>query len=296
MDPLTAVAASGLAGPHGIARSAGQQHRQCLHRRLQGRSRVLQPLRRSGSGGGKRPTMPVIERPWTDLSQGVLRDTGNSLDLALSGSGFFAVKGPTGPLYTRNGSFRLSAGGQLVTADGYPVRGADGAPLTAPDGGARRDLERWHHHARTALVAASFKSPISPAPPAWPSRAAIISAPAPARPAAPPAATAVEQGKLEDSNTGTAEAAVRLVSIMRQFEMLQKAVSHGRRNEPAGHRTGGQGGFLRTGRMHRARQTGLRNGRTYDSSTIQRRQRDDGAANQRRQHRQQPGQCQHRRL
>jgi len=33
-----------------------------------------------------------------------------------------------------------------------------------------------------------------------------------------------EQGKLETSNTGTAESAVRLVSIMRQFEMLQKAV------------------------------------------------------------------------
>ena len=39
----------------------------------------------------------------------------------------------------------------------------------------------------------------------------------------PAAGTTVEQGKLEGSNTGTAESAVRLVSIMRQFEMLQKA-------------------------------------------------------------------------
>jgi flagellar basal-body rod protein FlgG len=37
----------------------------------------------------------------------------------------------------------------------------------------------------------------------------------------------VEQGKLEASNTGTAESAVRLVSIMRQFEMLQKAITIG---------------------------------------------------------------------
>jgi flagellar basal-body rod protein FlgG len=37
----------------------------------------------------------------------------------------------------------------------------------------------------------------------------------------------VEQGHLETSNTGTAESAVRLVSVMRQFEMLQKAVSLG---------------------------------------------------------------------
>jgi flagellar basal-body rod protein FlgF len=46
------------------------------------------------------------------------------------------------------------------------------------------------------------------------------------RPAAP-SGTAVEQGKREASNTGTADSAVRLVSIMRQFEMLQKAVSLG---------------------------------------------------------------------
>jgi flagellar basal-body rod protein FlgG len=42
-----------------------------------------------------------------------------------------------------------------------------------------------------------------------------------------PSGTVVEQGKLESSNSGSAEAAVRLVSVMRQFEMLQKAVSLG---------------------------------------------------------------------
>ena len=46
------------------------------------------------------------------------------------------------------------------------------------------------------------------------------------KPAAP-TGTTVEQGKLEASNTGTAESAVRLVTIMRQFEMLQKAVMIG---------------------------------------------------------------------
>ena len=42
---------------------------------------------------------------------------------------------------------------------------------------------------------------------------------------AAPSATSIQQGKLEDSNTGTAEAAVRLVSVMRQFEMMQKAIA-----------------------------------------------------------------------
>jgi flagellar basal-body rod protein FlgG len=53
-----------------------------------------------------------------------------------------------------------------------------------------------------------------------------VTHPSAARPAEASGAT-VEQGKLEASNTGSAESAVRLVSVMRQFEMLQRAVSLG---------------------------------------------------------------------
>ena len=74
-------------------------------------------------------SMPVIERAWTDFSQGAIRPTGNPLDFALSGKGFFAVDGPAGPLYTRQGAFRLSQAGVLVTPEGYPVRLAGGRQL-----------------------------------------------------------------------------------------------------------------------------------------------------------------------
>ena len=56
-------------------------------------------------------TVPVIEKQWTDFSQGLLVNTGNKLDMALSGKGFFTATAPSGPLYTRNGSFRLSPAG-----------------------------------------------------------------------------------------------------------------------------------------------------------------------------------------
>ena len=69
-------------------------------------------------------TMPLIERPWIDMSQGLIHETGNPLDLALQGKGFFAVDGPSGPLYTRNGNFRLAGDGRMITSDGYPVRGS----------------------------------------------------------------------------------------------------------------------------------------------------------------------------
>src|SRR5690349_1982912 len=75
-------------------------------------------------------TLPVIDRPWTDFSQGELRSTSNPLDVALSGKGFFSINAPGGPLYTRDGSFQLSPAGLLVTADGHRVRGVGGTSIT----------------------------------------------------------------------------------------------------------------------------------------------------------------------
>ncbi len=72
---------------------------------------------------------PVVQKPWTDFSQGTLLRTGNATDLGLSGSGFFSVNGPNGPLYTRNGNFHISSQGTLVTAEGYAVRMNDGSAL-----------------------------------------------------------------------------------------------------------------------------------------------------------------------
>lgn len=61
--------------------------------------------------------------------QGALTQTGNSLDLALMGRGFFRVTGPDGEtLYTRAGAFNKSATGQIVTAEGYVVQ----PPITVP--------------------------------------------------------------------------------------------------------------------------------------------------------------------
>ena len=177
------------------------------------------------AGADPSATMPLIERPWIDLSQGVLQPTGNSLDVALSGKGFLAVQSPAGTLYTRNGSLRLAADGRLVTGDGYAVRGVGGSALTlqpsrpveiSRDGTIQQDgniigqleLADFPGTSGLAKQGGNYLRITDPA----------------VRPAAPQG-TAVEQGKLEASNTGTAEAAVRLVSVMRQFEMLQKAVT-----------------------------------------------------------------------
>lgn len=64
-----------------------------------------------------------------DTSAGGLEATGNALDIAIRGEGFFAVETPAGEQYTRNGRFRLSPSGQLVTEHGHPVLGQGGEPI-----------------------------------------------------------------------------------------------------------------------------------------------------------------------
>jgi len=171
-------------------------------------------------------TLPLVERPWTDFSQGELRPTGNPLDLALVGKGFFSVDGRGGPLYTRDGSFRVSAGGQLVTAEGYAVRGVDGNPIElpssapveiSPDGTVVQDGQTA---GQIAVVDFADPAGLSKQGHNYFRPAADLSA-------APASAYEVQQGKLENSNASNAEGAIRLVSVMRQFEMLQKAAALG---------------------------------------------------------------------
>jgi flagellar basal-body rod protein FlgF len=58
---------------------------------------------------------------FTDFSQGGLKPTGNTLDVAIDGKGFFEVATPGGIKLTRSGNFTLDGNGQLVTKDGFPV-------------------------------------------------------------------------------------------------------------------------------------------------------------------------------
>jgi flagellar basal-body rod protein FlgF len=69
-----------------------------------------------------------------DWSQGPLTRTGNSLDTALEGEGFYEVETPAGIRYTRDGRLKLDASGQIVTLDGEPVLGDSDAPIAVPAG------------------------------------------------------------------------------------------------------------------------------------------------------------------
>jgi flagellar basal-body rod protein FlgF len=64
-----------------------------------------------------------------DFGEGELTETGNPLDVALSGPGFFTLQTANGPRYTRDGRFTLDAQGQIVDRQGEPVLGTSGAPI-----------------------------------------------------------------------------------------------------------------------------------------------------------------------
>lgn len=64
-----------------------------------------------------------------DYAEGPLSRTGNPLDIAIHGQGWFVVDTPEGQRYTRNGHFTLDQNGQLVTSDGFAVLDRNGQPI-----------------------------------------------------------------------------------------------------------------------------------------------------------------------
>lgn len=66
---------------------------------------------------------------YRDASEGELKATGNDLDVAIEGNGYFVVQTPLGLRYTRAGNFRVDPDGTLVTVDGYPVMDPGNKPI-----------------------------------------------------------------------------------------------------------------------------------------------------------------------
>jgi flagellar basal-body rod protein FlgF len=174
---------------------------------------------------GDETALPVVERHWTDFGQGTLEPTNNPLDFGLSGKGFFTVQGPNGPLYTRNGSFQLSSTGNLVTKDGYPLLDRNNQPLKLTNPGlpivvSADGTVQQNGQAIGSMQLVDFKQPAALLKQGGnyfqnPEGVAVLI----------PESTQIDQGKIETSNVSAAHGAVRLVDVMRRFEMMQKAIA-----------------------------------------------------------------------
>lgn len=71
---------------------------------------------------------------WRDTDQGPIRQTGNPLDLAITGQGYFVVATAQGERYTRAGRFSLSAAGDIVDMGGNQLLGVGNRPIRVPPG------------------------------------------------------------------------------------------------------------------------------------------------------------------
>ena len=96
---------------------------------------LLLSNRANGQAIGSQTTAVQVDNIETDFSPKPSRETGEPLDFAIVGEGFFGVRTAQGVRYTRNGQFTVSPQGLLVTASGDPVLGRGGRTVRVGDDG-----------------------------------------------------------------------------------------------------------------------------------------------------------------
>lgn len=158
-----------------------------------------------------------------DLAQGALTQTGNPLDVAIEGEGFFEVQTANGPRFTRDGSFHRTQAGQLVTAAGEPVLSSTGQPIPVPPG------EAVIGSSGVLSVAGGVVATIGvftfPAGTQLkPEGANRYLPPEKAQPVLS-ANASVHQGAIEAANQDVIQGSLDLIVMQRQAEMMQKALT-----------------------------------------------------------------------
>ena len=157
------------------------------------------------------------------MAQGALQQTGNPLDLAIEGDGFFQVQTPNGPRYTRDGGFHRAQNGQLVTAAGEPVLSSTGQTIAVPPGevtvGAGGVLSVAGGAVATVGV---FTFPSGSQ--LTPEGANRYIAPEGITPVLSKTA-AIHQGAIESANQDVIQGSLELIVMQRQAEMMQKALT-----------------------------------------------------------------------
>ncbi|MBI3358711.1 MAG: flagellar basal-body rod protein FlgF [Nitrospirae bacterium] len=172
------------------------------------------------------PWFPVLDEMVIDFSQGPVQMTNNPLDIAIDGKGFFQVDTPNGVRYTRNGAFKLSSEGQIVTQSGHHVLGEGGA-ITLPPGLVTIDEEgriSVKGNDGGAPVQVDLLALVNIETPSLMKREGdnlfeLVGENATLFPQG-----RVRQGALEGANVDPITEMVAMISAMRQYESLQKAI------------------------------------------------------------------------
>jgi flagellar basal body rod protein FlgG len=160
---------------------------------------------------------------YSTFTPGDIQFTGNPLELAIDGDGFFVLDGPKGPLYTRNGQFMLNASGQLVTPGGLMLAGDGGGALSIPANAAKiivsQDCTVSADNTPIGRIRlASFVDPGQLV------RAGTTLFEAPPGVGAQASTASIRQGYREGSNVQVVHEMVQMIAGMRQYEAAAKAL------------------------------------------------------------------------
>ncbi|MGN6528651.1 MAG: flagellar basal-body rod protein FlgG [Burkholderiaceae bacterium] len=203
---------------------------------------MYQNLRQSGSASSDQTQLPtglqvgLGVRPVAtarDFTQGSMQQTGNSLDVAISGNGFLQVTLPDGTTgYTRDGSLKMDANGQIVTSNGYTVQPGITIPAQAQsisiaaDGTVSATLPGNATPSTLGqLQLASFANPagLDPKGENIYTETASSGSPSTAAPGTNGLGR-LQQGFLESSNVNVVEELVSMISTQRAYELNSKAI------------------------------------------------------------------------
>ncbi len=166
---------------------------------------------------------------YTNFEQGSLKSTGNPLDMALEGKGFFEVLTPEGVRWTRNGSFQVDNDGRLVTKEGLPVlREGQNDPsqriiqLTSRNATISQAGDIYDGgNALGRIAVVDFANPDDlkkMGSSLYSANNSPTAVPQPAR------ETRIQQGFVEGSNVNVVEEMTDMISANRVFEATQKAI------------------------------------------------------------------------
>jgi flagellar basal-body rod protein FlgG len=169
-----------------------------------------------------------------DYSQGSLTQTGNPLDVAIQGQGFFQIQMPDGTVaYTRDGTFQTNAQGQLVTSSGYLVQPGitipQGAQSVTIGSDGTVSVTLAGQSAATQIGQIQLANFINP-PGLQPiGQNLLVQSAASGSPQTGSPATnglgSLTQGELESSNVNVVEELVNMIQTQRAYEMNSKAIN-----------------------------------------------------------------------
>ncbi len=156
-----------------------------------------------GASVGSMDQGVALGRTYTDLTPGSIQETGEPLDFAIEGAGFFALQTPQGVRYTRDGQFTSTAAGILTDTSGNPVLGAGGAQIKVSANGTVP---------ATALATFELTGAAKQGENLFTGTAAGAGA------------GTVRQGALEASGVDAAKTMVEMLTALRTFQSGQQAI------------------------------------------------------------------------